>query len=122
MIFGVGIDAVDIDRMRRAITRTPRIVERVFTAQERLSSRSRPRPEASYAARFAAKEACRKAVREAVRWRDVEIVAGPDRVPRMRVANRDDLVFHVSLSHTDTLAVAFVVAERRGLGVVDPDR
>jgi holo-[acyl-carrier protein] synthase len=112
MIRGVGVDAVPVARMRRALERTPRIAERVFTAHELQISSRRASREASLAARFAAKEACRKALAAVVPWRDVELVS-EDRVPSLRVRGHDDVRFHVSLTHTDEMAVAVVVAEDR---------
>jgi phosphopantetheinyl transferase (holo-ACP synthase) len=47
-----------------------------------------------------------------VPWRDVELVS-EDRVPSLRVRGHDDVRFHVSLTHTDEMAVAVVVAEDR---------
>lgn len=110
MIVGVGIDAVSVERMRRALERTPRLSERVFTLGEREAASGRV---SSLAARFAAKEACRKALRSVLAWRDMEVVSSPDRAPSLRVAGREDLAFHVSLTHTDELAMAVVVAESR---------
>jgi phosphopantetheinyl transferase (holo-ACP synthase) len=43
-------------------------------------------------------------------WRDVEVVS-EDRVPTLRVDGHDGVRFHVSLTHTDDVAVAVVVAE-----------
>lgn len=112
MIAGIGVDAVDIGRMRRALERSPRLATRLFTDQERAVAGRRASRAASLAARFAAKEACRKALGGPVRWRDVEVVSSDDGVPTLHVRGRDDLRFHVSLTHTADLAVAMVVAER----------
>jgi holo-[acyl-carrier protein] synthase len=111
MIAGIGVDAVAIERMRRALERTPRLEHRVFTAGERAVAAQRRSRVASLAARFAAKEACRKALGRPLPWRDVEVVSSDDGVPSLRVRGRDDLRFHVSLTHTDDLAMAVVVAE-----------
>lgn len=110
MIRGVGVDAVPVDRMRLALERTPRLAERVFTAHELEAARHRASREASLAARFAAKEACRKALGIVLPWRAVEVHT-PDREPRLRVEGHEHVRFHVSLSHTDDVALAFVVAE-----------
>jgi holo-[acyl-carrier protein] synthase len=111
MIKGVGIDAVPIERMRLALERTPGLAERVFTPHELETSASRASREASLAARFAAKEACRKALGMSLPWRDVEVVSSEDRVPSLRVAGHDSVRFHLSMSHTDDLALAVVLAE-----------
>jgi holo-[acyl-carrier protein] synthase len=110
MILGVGIDAVAIDRMRLALERSPRLAQRVFTQGELEYANGRGRPIASLAARFAAKEACRKALRASLPWRAVEVTS-ENGAPSLRVDGRSDVRFHVSLSHTDDLAVALVIAE-----------
>jgi holo-[acyl-carrier protein] synthase len=110
VIRGVGVDAVPIERMRRALERSPRLAARVFTQQELDTAAARSSEPASLAARFAAKEACRKALGVALPWRAVEVVS-VDRVPHLRVDGAPGVTFHVSLSHTDDVAVAVVVAE-----------
>jgi holo-[acyl-carrier protein] synthase len=115
MILGVGVDAVPVARMRRALERTPRFAERVFTPQELRTAAGRASRDASLAARFAAKEAARKALGTVIAWRDVEVVSSDDRVPKLRVSGHDGVTFHVSLTHTgggdDDVAVAVVLAE-----------
>jgi len=113
MIRGVGVDAVPIARMRRALERTPRLAERVFTAHELDVSAQRASREASLAARFAAKEATRKALARVLAWKDVEVRSEKERVPVLRVEGHDDVRFHVSLSHTGDVAVAVVLAEEK---------
>ncbi len=110
MIRGVGIDAVPVARMRLALRRTPNLAERVFTAGELETAASRASRDASLAARFAAKEACRKALSTTLPWRAVEVVS-EGRVPTLRVTGHEKTRFHVSLTHTDDVAVAVVVAE-----------
>jgi holo-[acyl-carrier protein] synthase len=110
VISGVGIDAVAVGRMRRALERSPRLAERVFTAHELETAADRASLPASLAARFAAKEACRKALGRVLPWRAVEVVS-VGRAPTLRVDGAPGVRFHVSLSHTDDLAVAVVVAE-----------
>lgn len=116
MIHGIGVDAVAVDRMRRALRRTPGLAQRLFTPGELQTAATRASLEQSLAARFAAKEAVRKALGASVAWRDVEVVSGADRIPRLKVSGYDGIAFHVSLSHTDDVAVAVVVAETTGTG------
>ena len=114
-IIGVGVDVVDIDRFVATLDRTPGLLDRLFTAAER------KRSHASLAARFAAKEAISKALGTGMRgvaWREMEVV--PDRrgKPLVRLHGRaqaraDDLrlrEFAISLTHSQQLAIAFVVA------------
>ena len=77
----VGVDLIEIERIRRALERYPGFKERCFTDAERAYCDSRKNPAQSYAGRFAGKEAVGKAlgfgVARAFAWRDVEIVGRP---------------------------------------------
>lgn len=114
-IVGIGIDVVELTRFDRAVERSPRFVERVFTDAEQQLGRS------SLAARWAAKEALAKALGAPVglAWRDAEIVKDADGRPLLEVsgsvaARAQQLGvarFHVSLSHDAGIASAVVIAE-----------
>src|SRR5438034_5392163 len=86
----VGVDLIEIERVRRALERYPRFRERCFTAAERSYCESRPNPAQHYAARFAGKEAVGKAlgfgVARAFAWREVEITGRPK--PDVHLAGR----------------------------------
>ncbi|WP_223691771.1 holo-ACP synthase [Leifsonia poae] len=120
MIAGIGVDVVDLARFSRAIERTPRLRERLFTEAERRL------PVHSLAARFAAKEALIKALggSEGVRWHDMEIVADGEGDPGFvlhNVVERDARArgianIHVSMTHDAGVAMAFVVTERADRG------
>ena len=118
---GVGIDAVDIARFRSMLERRPNIKTRLFTAHEleHLSRRSDQAP--SLAARFAVREATMKALGVglgAFDFHDVWIEHTDAGAPLLRVTGRAQEVadragiegWHVSISHTDTVAMAVVAA------------
>ena len=119
---GIGIDAVEVDRFRRALRRTPRLAERLFSDGERAYAGLRNDPAERLAVRFAAKEAAMKALGVglgAVDFRDVEVVRDDDSgAPALRLSGRAaDLAAErgirswlVSLTHTALLAEAVVVA------------
>jgi holo-[acyl-carrier protein] synthase len=120
----MGVDAIEIDRVRRAIERTPRLVDRLFTAREQgyCSTVVGQRRVARFAARFAAKEAVAKALGTGVvgfGFRDIEIVNGDLGAPIVMLDDRAQAVatragiarLHVSLSFTRDTAVATAVAE-----------
>ena len=124
MILSIGIDIVEVYRIRETLARTPRFSERVFTPLEREYCESKGAAAAqSYAARFAAKEAFLKALRTGWRgkitWQDMEIVAEPDGGPLMNVngeaarllAELGAARIHLSLSHTTEHAIAQVILE-----------
>jgi holo-[acyl-carrier protein] synthase len=77
----VGVDLIEIERIRRALERHAGFRDRCFTAAEQAYCDSRPNPPQHYAARFAGKEAVGKAlgfgVARAFAWREVEIVGRP---------------------------------------------
>jgi holo-[acyl-carrier protein] synthase len=77
----VGVDLIEIERIRRALERYPRFRERCFTDAERAYCESRANPAQSYAGRFAGKEAVGKAlgfgVARAFAWREIEIAGRP---------------------------------------------
>src|ERR687895_2099236 len=86
----VGVDLIEIERVRRSLSRYPRFRDRCFTAAEQAYCESRPNPAQSYAGRFAAKEAVGKAlgfgVARAFAWTDIEVVGRPK--PSVRLSGR----------------------------------
>lgn len=120
-ITGLGVDIVEIERMRLALERRPRIKERLFSEEERRYCEARNRPEIHYAMRFAAKEAVLKALGtgfSGVRFRDVEVIRDERGRPMPRLAGAAAEVaraagvveMHLSLSFTHSTAVASAVA------------
>ncbi|WP_109473864.1 holo-ACP synthase [Ornithinimicrobium cavernae] len=115
MIIGVGIDVVDIARFGDSLERTPRLLDRLFTDEEKSLGIS------SLAARFAAKEALAKALGAPVglSWTDATVLRSewgrPEFVLRGSVQRRADELgvtsIHVSLSHDAGIASAVVIAE-----------
>jgi holo-[acyl-carrier protein] synthase len=121
VIIGVGIDVVPIERFESASERTKQLIERLFTATERVTPGGIARTPESLAARFAAKEALAKALGSpgGMNWHDAEVVVDgtgrPSLVTRGTVAARAAELgvhsWHVSLSHDGGIASAVVIAE-----------
>jgi holo-[acyl-carrier protein] synthase len=121
-VLGVGVDAVDLERFGRVIGRRSRMTERLFTAGERSYIDSATDPIPRMSTRFAAKEATMKALGVglgAFPFVDVEVVRHALGAPHL-VLHRSAFQlagdagverWHLSLTHTDRVAVAFVVAE-----------
>jgi holo-[acyl-carrier protein] synthase len=122
----VGIDIVEVYRIRQTIERTPRFVERVFTERERAycDAKGEEARAQSYAARFAAKEAALKALktgwRGAIRWHDVEILRDENGAPHLSITGEAQKILaslganrvHLSMSHTTEHAIAQVILEK----------
>jgi holo-[acyl-carrier protein] synthase len=113
----VGIDLLEIERLERALSRRPRLAERLFTEGERSYAAGRKRPVMHLAARFCAKEAVAKALAlEEWSWQDIEVLGGGE-PPRVRLSGFADararelqVEVEVSLTHTHAMAGAVAVA------------
>ncbi len=125
MIVAIGIDIIEVARIRKTLVRTPRFSERVFTDAERAYCDSRGAAAAQhYAARFAAKEAALKALqtgwRGGIGWQDVEVASRESGAPYLILSGMVLELFnssganatHLSLSHTTEHAIAQVVLEQ----------
>jgi holo-[acyl-carrier protein] synthase len=121
VVLGVGVDAVEVNRLRGLLDRRPRLAERLFTPGERTAVTARRDPVPGLAARFAAKEAVMKALGVglgAFAFHDVEVAEGEGGAPSLVLgaaatrlaAERGIEGWHVSLTHTASVAVAVVVA------------
>ena len=120
----VGVDVVELDRIREAVQRHgERFLSRIYTPRELAHYRDRL-PE--LAARFAAKEAVSKALgvglahisAQGIGWCEVEVLSDPLGKPLVHLSGRADELaeaqglnrWAISLSHSRDHAVAFVVA------------
>lgn len=119
-MIGIGVDLVEVDRLRATLARTPALVDRLFTEGERAYAEAAHDPTERYAVRFAAKEAAMKVLGVglgAVDWHDIEVVRTDSGAPELRVTGRANELavdagirsWKVSLSHTATMAEAVVV-------------
>ncbi|MBN1103470.1 MAG: holo-ACP synthase [Deltaproteobacteria bacterium] len=125
MIYGIGIDLVNVSRMEETLGRWgDRFITRVFTPAESEVCLRRAFPASSFALRFAAKEAFSKALglgmRKGLRWRDIEVFHHPGGRPGLKVHGRSYEIcreegivrIHLSLSDEGEYGVATVVLER----------
>lgn len=123
MTVGLGVDIVEIARMRRVMERTPSFAAKVFTEAERAYCDSKANPTTHYAARFAAKEAVCKALGtgilvDGMRMTDVEVVRDSRGKPTValhgqaaaRAKDQGVLDIPLSLAYTHSVAVANAVA------------
>jgi len=125
VIISIGVDIIEVRRVRETIKRTPRFAQRVFTAAEREYCESRGAVAAQhYAARFAAKEAALKALQTGwsggISWQDVEVAAKESGAPLILFHGRARELYeesgataaHISIAHTTEHAIAEVILEK----------
>lgn len=122
---GLGVDIVEIARMKKIIERTPSFVEKVYSAAERAYCESHAHPEVHYATRFAAKEAVLKALgtgfSEGIGCLDIEVRRTNKGRPyvvltgRAREVAREqgvrEIPISLSFTHTDAVACAMAITE-----------
>ncbi|MFC7063681.1 holo-ACP synthase [Halobacillus seohaensis] len=116
MIKGIGIDLIELERIKQSIKRNPRFVQRILTGKEQnryetLNSRRRIE---FLAGRFAAKEAFAKAVGTGIgklSFQDIEVLSNAEGAPQMQVTNYSSLIIWVAITHSAEHAVAQVVLE-----------
>jgi holo-[acyl-carrier protein] synthase len=121
-IVGIGTDLVEVARFRLAMERRgERLGERLFSEAEREYAYRQKDPSKSLAARFGAKEAVMKAMGVGLwkfKLRDVEVVRAKSGAPSVALygraaemaAERGVSVWHLSLTHTETTALAVAIA------------
>jgi len=124
LIFGLGTDIIEVERVEEKIARTRGLREKVFTPREIAYCESKHRPALHYAARFAAKESFLKAMGTGWtgghKFSDIEVVDNALGKPELFVHGKvlDFCQEHgigrmeVSLSHIKDYAQAVVVLER----------
>lgn len=122
---GLGVDIVEIERMRRVLKRSPRFRERMFSEDERAYCDSKSEPEVHYATRFAAKEAVVKALgtgfSQGINPRDIEVKRSSKGRPFISLSGRarevareagvHELPISLSFTHTDAVACAMAITE-----------
>lgn len=117
MINGVGIDVIEIDRIRKAVLKYgDYFLKRIFTERELAYCKSRnffKFPE--LAVRFAAKEAYAKAVGTGMTpplgWKKIEVVNDKKGKPNLYINGKFSSKVSLSLSHSKDIAAAFVAIE-----------
>jgi holo-[acyl-carrier protein] synthase len=124
VVIGLGTDLIEIARIERSVERYgPAFLERIYTPGEIAYCQRKRNAAESFAARFAAKEAGAKAlgtgISRGVSWREFEVRRQPGQRPELHLSGRaleiaDRLGVRrlsLSLSHSETLSMAVVVAE-----------
>lgn len=120
MSFRLGVDIVEIERIKKAFTRWGnKFLNRVFTPLEQEYCLAKKGFYRHLAGRFSCKEAVIKALGRRVPWRDIEVVNSSTGSPSLRLYNRaiteaeglKGKLFHISISHCKKFAVANALME-----------
>src|ERR687886_463017 len=120
---GIGVDIVDVERMKFALVRTPRIRQRLFTEREISYCEKFRFAERHYAGRWAAKEAVTKALGcGLIQWNGVEVIRRRRRAPTVRIFGKIEKFanmigireeeLQISIAHSELSAVAVCVVRR----------
>lgn len=106
----IGLDIVEIDRVRELVTETPRFIDRVFSRGEIDYCRRKKSPWQHYAVRFAAKEAVWKAIdKDGLSLKDISVSNDARGKPSVLIKGKPAKGFKLSLSHSDRYAVAVAI-------------
>jgi holo-[acyl-carrier protein] synthase len=115
MITGIGIDIIEVARVKKAAEAHARFLEKLFTPEEIRYSESMHNKYLHLAARFAAKEAFFKALGRRIPWKAVGVVNLPSGKPELVFTAKQGLGFDrasVSLSHINDYSLAMVILEK----------
>ena len=116
MITGIGIDIIEVERVKKLAEKNPRFLERIFTDREISYCSEKRNKYQHFAARFAAKEAFFKAIGRRISWREIELINLPSGKPQLEINSKETISFevaHVSISHLAEYAVATVILEKK---------
>lgn len=118
-ILGVGCDLIEINRIEEACTKNTSFISKILLPSEIEYCKKFKNPFPHIAARFSAKEAISKALGvglgENLGFHDIEITHNEKNKPVVILSKKASLVFkdiylELSISHTDHLAMAYVIA------------
>lgn len=119
MIKGIGIDIIELNRIKKSLEKNKRFANRILTQNEKTVFNELPteRRKTEYlAGRFAAKEAFAKATGTgigALSFQHIEIVAGAGGAPELKAQGHEQDTIFVSITHSHDHAVAQVVIEAK---------
>ena len=121
MITGIGLDIIELDRIRRIVERQPGFIKRILTINEieKFAALSKERKVEFLAGRFAVKEAYSKAlgtgIGEEIGFQDIEVSNDEKGKPYINILKEttSDTNIFVSITHTRQYAAAQVILQER---------
>lgn len=127
VLLGLGCDVIEVARVKGVVERQgDRFLQRLFTDEERAYCFGKAHPYPHLAARFAAKEAVSKCFTTGIGaelgWKSASIHHGLRQEPLVVLDEKGEALLRqlgatrvlVSLSHTDTVAMAVAALVRTG--------
>ena len=125
MIFGTGIDIIEVDRIKNSIQKySDRFKKKIFTQNEIDYCHSQADPAKHFAARFTVKEAVLKCfgtgLTGGILWKDIEVGKLNSGQPVLNLHGNGKKLFnqlnlkhiHISITHDKTYAAAHAIAEK----------
>ena len=125
MIFGTGIDIIEVDRIKNSIQKySDRFKKKIFTQKEIDYCHSQADPAKHFAARFTVKEAVLKCfgtgMTGGILWKDIEVDKLNSGQPFLSLHGNGKKLFnklnlkqiHISITHDKTYAAAHAIAEK----------
>jgi holo-[acyl-carrier protein] synthase len=123
MILGIGVDIIEIDRIKSVIDRFDRrFLNKIYTENEINYCINKTNKYQHFAARFAAKEAIYKALSEAeqklANWKNIEVFNQNNGLPIVKTYGKlkeylsDDKEIKLSISHSENYVVCFAVINK----------
>ncbi len=115
MMIGIGVDCVEISSFSEKVIQNETFIKKVFTPDEIEYCKSYAAPSEHFAVRWVAKEAVLKAFSSKklnIFYDSIEILNDDNGKPYVRILKNilnNKFKIHISLSHSDTIAVAFVI-------------
>ncbi len=123
MVYGIGIDIIEIDRIKESVENFgDKFLNKVFTQTELDYSLNKPNKYQHLAARFAAKEAIAKALSfngdQGFRWKDIEIYNEPNGMPSVKLFNNlleilgEGKELKITMSHSQNYVTCFAIIHK----------
>ncbi|MGQ9798123.1 MAG: holo-ACP synthase [Ignavibacterium sp.] len=124
MVIGIGIDIIEIERIKKSIDRFgEHFINKIFTENEIKYCSSKYNKYQHYAARFAAKEAVYKALASSwqpiASWKSMEIVNEQSGIPKLVTFGKlreflsDDKEIKISISHSDNYVTSVAIVYKK---------
>jgi holo-[acyl-carrier protein] synthase len=123
VIFGIGTDIIEVERIEKMVARGRQYIDTIFTEKEIRYCEAKARKSEHYAARYAAKEAVLKALgmgwREGLAFSEIEVVNDELGRPHVILHGKVKEAFEhhrikqtsISLSHDRDYAIAVIILE-----------